>query len=377
MKQLDWIKDYRIVWADDEYAAYHRETADELAGKIREITGAELPVQSDEEAETEREILLGPVRRTETQRLYEQLDWMSFCVKEEKSKILLAGNTPFTDLRACDCFAEALQTGMPLFDCPQSALPEKFPEKKGEVRAMTYNVLVEYAGWGAGGILRGPVPYRMEPVTGIIRGYEPDILCCEEVFERWATVLPHLLGRAYGTIEMDRPDGYSNRTFLLYRKRTVRVLASGYEDIPIIRSVNKRVVVWALLELVATGKRFLAFGTHWECTTDEDRTQQAEKMGEMMERLRKQYGVESISMGDFNCLPKSNAYARYLERSGQKDCEGTGGCDWSVDHIFHTDGLIPRGFGRESGQAASYASDHFPLYCDFSFVSSESDAMLG
>ncbi len=369
MKDLEWIANAQVVYADDEFAVYRREAAKELSVKLGEIVGAQPAVCSDEEAEAEHEILLGPCRRTEAQRLYEQepLAWMSFRVKTEGDKILLAGNTPFTDLRACDCFLEALQAGRDSVECDRSVLPEAFPERRGDLRAMTYNVLVEYAGWGSGGILRGPVPYRMEPVTGIIRGYLPDILCCEEVFERWATVLPHLLGKTYDTIELNRPDGYSNRTTMLYRKETVRVLASGYEDIPIIKSVNYRVVVWALLEMRATGKRFLACGTHWECTTDEDRTKQAELMSRIIGRLQERYGVECISMGDFNCLPQSNAYVRFLELSGMKDCEGMDGCRWSVDHIFHTKGLYPFGFGRESGQAARFASDHQPLYCDFSF----------
>lgn len=370
MNLLDTIGSYRIVYADDEYAECRQQTAAVLAEGVRELTGAALPVQSDEEPECGREILIGPVCRAAALRLYDREPpaWMHYCVRAEGEKILLAGSTPFTDLRACDCFLAGLRAGRPVTEAQGSLLPERFPAHSGELRAMTFNLLVEYAGWGAGGVLRGPVPFRMEPVVGLIRGYRPDILCCQEAFERWSMTLPHLLGREYGCILRERPDGYSNRTFLLYRKASVRVLESGYEDIPIIKTVNKRVVVWALLELRTSGRRVLVCGTHWECTTDADRAQQAELMAALALRLQRQYGAECISLGDFNCLPESGAYAGYLKASGHADCEGEGGCHWSVDHIFHSAGLVPHAFGRESGEASKFASDHQPLYCDFTFA---------
>ncbi len=358
-------KNYTVIYANDANVEFHLKNANFFL----EATGLAFHVQADNETPCEYEILLGRVDREESRALYassDAPDLMHYTVCVKGNKILIAGYDYFSTKQAILYVKEQLAGGVVINAIPariNEALLAPFPEKAASIRALHYNILVEYIGWGCGGLLDGPVQTRVEPICGIIRGYDPDVLCLCEVFERWAMCLPMWLADRYQFVCLNRADGYSNRTVLAFKKNALRLIECGYEDIPAVKTINKRVMVWALLEDRASGKRFIAVGTHWESTSDEDRQKQAVLMPELIQALRDRFcGTEVIAMGDFNGKMSAPSYKMFVEKSGMLDADGV---DWSVDHIFVTDGIKVMGTNREVEHFATQASDHKAVRCDF------------
>lgn len=360
---------YVIVYADDAYSMYNRDTAVHMRDRLSAECGFAPEIRSDVEPAAEHEFLIGRTGRPESVALYAGADCpqrMHYTVCRVGGKLLAAGNDWFSDKMAVDALCDAIAAG----DAEKAfgkniRLLGDFPARRGTLRALSYNILVEYVNWGCGGLLEGPVHKRAEAITGIIEGISPDLICLCEVFERWAATLPEYLGKRYNFLRLDREENSCNRTVLLYDKRVFREIKSGYDDIPVFRSVNNRILAWGLLERRSDGKRLLVFGTHWECTTDEDRVKQGTHMAELMREKIEKYGCESICAGDFNCVSPNMAYKNFVEKSGLRDAEEGHVPEWSVDHIFVSDKIQVAQCERIMENCTQYASDHKPLFCDF------------
>ncbi len=370
MKTAD-LKKYTIVYEDNGYGDYNKDTAEYLRDKLFEIIGAELPVICDADDTVEYEIILGHADREEAHGIYSATDAperMHYTVERVGDKYVLGGDEWFSTRHAVDKALEAIKGGKRIEDYRTHNEPmlKPFPARAGKYRALHYNILVEWVNWGCGGIIEGPIYKRVEPIMGIIDGYAPDFLCFCEVFERWAATLPAYLGHKYSFSCVDRGDNASNRTLVAYDRKKFKLLENGFENIAAVKSVNYRVVNWALLEDRESGNRILVCGTHWESTPNEsDRQKQAAMTADIIKKMTEKYGAEAIIMGDFNTRPPRAAYSDFVTLSGMYDVEGGEGCAQSVDHIFATKGIKVAAVRREKAQYTDYASDHKPVMCDF------------
>jgi mRNA deadenylase 3'-5' endonuclease subunit Ccr4 len=241
------------------------------------------------------------------------------------------------------------------------------PDRKARYRALHYNVLVEWIGWGSGGILEGPVYKRREPLSNIVLGYAPDFICFCEVFERWSANLPELFGDKYSFICLDRADNNaSNRTPLAYDRKKFRLIEGDYENLYSNQHINHRVMTWGLLEERETGKRILVCGTHWDSSgREDDRQKEAKACANLINQKTEQYGVEVILMGDFNTRKNFQAYDDLVTSCSMVDAESDEVSKISVDHIFVSKQIKVASCTRESGKSGQYASDHPPVICDF------------
>lgn len=365
------LSNYRIVYS--AYSAYDRETAELLRLQIGESCGYVLDVVSDYTAESPYELLLGETSRNESRAFYGSSEVpgpMEYCFKADGTKFLIAGNGSFSTRQAGTSFAAQLKSSSGTWNQLQTEKTElldqaDFPDCTADLRFMTYNVLVEYAGWGSGGILTPDVSVRKEIVAKLILNYQPDILCLQEFFEAWRNSLPPMLGDDYEFICIDRENdgGKSNRTPLVYNKNRLKLIDSGYRDIGVISEsdINRRVVTWAVLEIRQTGERFAVFGTHLTVENEAYRLQQIPMMAEQIELIRQAYGgIPAVAMGDFNTYHTGEAMKLFCQMTGMLISK-----DWfGVDHIYYTEGFEPVADGRECEKYTEYASDHKPIYAD-------------
>ena len=183
-------------------------------------------------------------------------------------------------------------------------VPGEFAANTGDVRIMEYNVLVEFAGWGSGGKIPADVNLRKGIIASLINGYSPDVLCLCEFFDTWSQELPPLLDSKYKFVSLMRPDGLSNRTSLVYNSETLTLIEGGYEDISIHPTtdapwnddVNRRVIMWGVFEVKATGKRFMTLGTHYTSTAGATSELTAQEHLEAAQELAKKLEAAKVEL---------------------------------------------------------------------------------
>ncbi len=370
------VKDYKIVYSADDSVG--EENAELLQNSIGSLTGYVLETGSDKTAEQSCEILVGQTNRCKAVYDSLALNLLEYALTTDESKIIIAGAYPYSTQKAIEAFASyALNTKNGIIDemyQKVSLLSESdFSECDGDIRLMEYNILVEFSGWGSGGTIPSQVEIRKEIVAGIVNGYKPDVICLCEFFDNWRKQLPSLLDDCYEYVAIDRTDGVSNRTTLVYNSDRLRLIDGGYTDIASKDedTTNRRIVMWGVFEVKETGKRFTVLGTHYASETDEQgdtwRLNQVNKTLELLETLKQKYDVPTILMGDLNCKSGSTPYDTLLEKSGFSDVLDASAGSY-VDHILYdTEELAVKKVIRETEKMTSVASDHKPIVADFSF----------
>lgn len=370
------LKEYSIVYAaEDPIGASN---AAMLQRSIGTLSGLALAIRSDGMAEEAHEILVGETNRSVDAYRALALEAMEYALTTDGEKLLIAGAFPFSTRKAIEAFeAYALNTRTGVLDGMHQRVSllqnATFEKNSADIRIMEYNILVEFDGWGAGGAIPPEVELRKEIVASVINGYRPDVLCLCEFFETWRQQLPPLLDDCYRFVAIDRPDGSSNRTSLVYNAERLNLIDSGYEDISLYAGdVNKRVVMWGLFEEKTTGKQFLVLGTHYASETgaqgDDWRQQQADRTADLLQRLTERYSVPALIMGDLNSVKGQPGYDRLLSRTGFSDAMGAY-AETLVDHILYApDGLEQVWLIVEKEKLTAAASDHSPVLADFRFL---------
>ncbi len=370
--------DYRIVYP----AALGDADARAVQATIANGTGYRLPIVSDSEPAQPLEILVGATNRAESQAFVtggEKLGLLEYTTTVRNQKLVILGADEFSQSRALTLF------GLDFNGCNGSlgdlkkervSLLKNIPQTSADsYRFMQYNILVEYDGWGSGGSIKPELSYRKELIGGLLLNYAPDAAVLCEVFPGWRAILPELLGDVYAFAELDRGDGNSNRTPIIYKKDKFDLVESGYREIDVRddgddpRYKNYRVVTWAVLEDKSNGQRVAVFGTHWEgsqFTTTEKKQQQAAWMIEEIARITAKYeSIPVIAMGDFNSRGSSPEYQELLLGAGLTDALPKL-MNEIIDHIAYRNGAVVAS-GRETENNTKYASDHKPIWCDIKF----------
>ena len=208
----------------------------------------------------------------------------------------------------------------------------------------------------------------------------------------------------------ERTEKHINHEPILFRKDRLNLLASGTEFFHLALQTSKS-VTWAVLEDKSSGRRFVAFGTHfwWQSNGDESdtiRELNARHVLWILADIRRTWGkgLPAILGGDLNSTEASNAHAMlrsggFLNAASNADvrsshCSHHGNPrrgadgkyhgslrpatddtpDRSIDHIFYTKGIHARRHEICTDQAALDVSDHSPVLLEFTIV--PSDKML-
>ena len=359
------ISEYRIVYPTGEDSAAYRFSAIEIRNSIGKRCGAVLPAVADTEPEQPYEILVGKTSRQESLALYQgtsAVAGLEYGLSVSGTKLLVVSGGLFSlssAVRMLDSQIALSENGaLDGISRERATLVKSpIPKAQGDYRFMTYNILVEYPGWGSGGVIPAEVEIRREIVSEMILRYRPDVAALEEVFEAWDRQLPPLIEGEYAYVCQTRKDGKCNRNPLIYRKDRLTLIDSGYVDIenPLTRVC--RCVTWAVFEDIRTGARFGAMSTHWDPHDAEKRLKQAETMAALSRSLEEQYRIPFVAMGDFNSKPSDAEFRAFMTGSGLADLSGAGG----YDHIFCNPAFSAVAKGVEKNNCVQYASDHYPV----------------
>ncbi len=362
------ISEYRIVYPAGEDSAAYRFSAMEIRNSIGKRCGAVLPAVADTEPEQPYEILVGKTSRQESLALYQgtsAVAGLEYGLSVSGTKLLVVSGGLFSlssAVRMLDSQIALSENGaLDGISRERATLVKSpIPKAKGDYRFMTYNILVEYPGWGSGGVIPAEVEIRREIVSEMILRYRPDVAALEEVFEAWDRQLPPLIEGEYAYVCQTRKDGKCNRNPLIYRKDRLTLIDSGYVDIenPLTRVC--RCVTWAVFEDIRTGARFGAMSTHWDPHDAGKRLKQAETMAALSRSLEEQYRIPFVAMGDFNSKPSDAEFRAFMTGSGLADLSGAGG----YDHIFCNPAFSVVAKGVEKNNCVQYASDHYPVWVD-------------
>lgn len=379
------IRDFRIVYpAGDDVAA---SVAREVQAVIGNACGDVLETVPDSKEKTEHEIRVGDTNRSAEIGNSAGLGQGQYWLTVKDGAVYLIGASATLASGAVAEFKNCLDAKKGVLDemnVRKSLINAgDFAGNTADIRIMEYNVLVEFPGWGSGGEIPADVNLRKDIIASLINGYSPDVLCLCEFFDNWRKELPPLLDSKFKFVCIDRPDGLSNRTSLVYNSETLTLIDGGYEDISIHPNtdqpwpddVNHRVIMWGVFEVKATGRRFMTLGTHYTSTSsspehlEQQKVMQVNMTLKRLAALKAQYNVPAIILGDLNTAKGSESYAALKNGTGYGDVADEFPRDYLADHIFYD----PRGFSLknailEKGKKTNVASDHKPMIADFDFL---------
>ena len=298
--------------------------------------------------------------------------------------------------------------------------PQVAPLPKAEpFRFMSFNVYGDYDN-------RMPAKARAVPVAQAILARRPQFVSLQEISDGWyrSGFFPELEKAGYALVRGDEfyafrragsdwgdatvtarkaaKRNWCNHEPLVYDTRRFAPLDSGCEFYHLNLQVEKS-VTWGVFEDRGSGRRVLAFATHfwWKETSEESdqvRELNARRVLEVVGRVRRRWGeMPVVGGGDLNCLGDSmallpfraNGWANAGETAdtvdatpsehgkpeigadglphGKRGEAGVKGCGM-IDHVFYTPGTL-HALRHEVGveQSVLDASDHSPVTVDLEF----------
>ena len=383
---------YRIVISAtaDEIT---QKTADLMAAAFKEKAGLELPIVTDADAETDRELVLGT-----TNRVYYTADmgWSLFLGGES---VYIHSNDHTRLYFATEAVLETwLTADFGLTEEGTVILPKDRVAELNEltirldnsITVLSQNIRCIDDPNG------NSVSERASRFRQLMMEYRPDLVGTQETTSGWnkrfSTMIKYLdrytdLGE-YGMVGCSREgreatDGEWNT--ILYRKDRFELLDSDTTwlcDTPdeagaVEGSLCKRICTWALLKDKQTGETILFANTHLDHSTDEVRSVQ---MNILMDYLADRIGQYPFYLtGDFNCRVDSVPYSTATERLSDAhkttwvdrstatrtyhDYKESGGSE--IDFIFHNEHTVPVSYEIISKDYGGYVSDHYGVIAEF------------
>ena len=192
----------------------------------------------------------------------------------------------------------------------------------------------------------------------------------------------------------------NNYTPIVYRPKTLKLVDYGYHYYVGLNDGGSKSITWALFERLDNGKQYIHINTHYYWRgTDPGRAARITNTGEMlalMYDLLEKYPVPVVFTGDFNCR-SDEPPVEVLRRFGLKETryEAKDSSPWrshhaypaydadrdffhtgvhptderdrSIDHIFTFGDITAEKFVTVVDQEALDASDHCPLFADYTF----------
>ena len=276
----------------------------------------------------------------------------------------------------------------------------------GSFRFLTFNIFgAGYSGFKA--------EEREDRAIDVVRGIAPDIISWQEVNAGWwNSKLFKALAEEFTIVRGDedealvragadlsqRKANWVNHEPLMFRTARFAMLDHGLDFYHISLQFEKS-LTWAVLEDKTSGKRLIAFATHfwWQHNGKESDAIRELNVRHILWRLadvRRKWGdLPVVGGGDLNCAADSmplktfrqNGFVNVREilapelktptwhghvfRDAQGKCRGLDGDPAkkhrTIDHIFFTNGrFTPLAYAVETRPEARDISDHYPVYAD-------------
>lgn len=165
---------------------------------------------------------------------------------------------------------------------------------------------------------------RIKGIIDLIKRYNPDVICLQEVTIAWFKIIKNELSDTYGITGRDRYYGDQvqlrrdrERNCVLYKKDRFDMKwshtywmgpdmhhPSKYED-----SVFNRIFTATYLEDKKNHRKVQCISTHLDYSLPEGRKKQAEVLADYLKKQR----TKILLAGDFNCEPKEEAHKMIRE----------------------------------------------------------------
>ena len=380
------LSDYRIVCRQDSTDAMSAATT--LQKNLKKAYGTELPIATDDEPETEKEIIVGRCSRPLSQK-YLTAPSTDYYIVNEGKQLLIGCNMDYFAKMAVESFcAEYVH---PYYsntlkierDTIMKETPYSFNETNeltagSDIRVMSFNVLCEL--WND----QLPVEGRDQSVVAAIKYFSPDVVGIQEVSDVWYKSFDTLFENEYVFTDKKNENGETNFSTLAYNTAKVRLLEHGTQIFSQGNSPKLRLVTWGYFEKIADGKKFVAVSTHWDLGSNPQfLTVHAEEMAQIVKDLGAKYSCPVVTTGDYNCKESSTYYKTFIEKSGYQDSKytaavvnracvtthkvGTTPSDKKadcIDHIFGSPEVTFTYYNVLLDKFLIDASDHCAIYAD-------------
>lgn len=251
------------------------------------------------------------------------------------------------------------------------------PKEPAKIRVMSWNIL--NPAWGG-----PPADMRIEPFFETLTKQMPDVIGLQEACTAWQTEFA-TLPAPYAAVcdKLSNSSVIGGRdcmTMFFYNTETLTLIESGIEDLD--PNSNIRVVSWAVFE-AKNGKQFLITNTHPDSRKAECEKHTAQYL-EIARCLYEEKGLPLLSVGDFNAIETSDAYAMSID-DGYTDSKYVEGVELekdidsylhgdfggivtsgqgSRDHIFFKGEVTPLRYETIYNSTVCEVSDHLPVVAD-------------
>lgn len=240
------------------------------------------------------------------------------------------------------------------------------------IKVMSWNIL--NPSWGG-----TPADMRSEAFFTTLLEQMPDVIGLQEASTAWHTELS-ALPASYAAVCDVANSGKDCMTMFLYNTDTLTLVESGIEDLD--ADSNIRVVSWAVFEAVG-GTQFLVTNTHPDSREAECLKHTKQYLG-IARTLYEEKGLPMLSVGDFNAVETSDAYALSIA-DGYTDCKYAEGVELvrdidsyllgdfggkvtkgqgSRDHVFFKGNVTPIRFETIYNSTVCEVSDHLPVVAE-------------
>lgn len=297
-------ENYKIVYARN---SQYQSAAEAVSETLATATGIQLPVITDNEAESEFEILVGNSKRISLESKIAEYD--IYMVGNKLVFNCLGENSSSAGTKKL--YSEKLAVGGDINLTPDLKIKGYWNTDKGEpltegadLRIISWNILTEE--WG--GTETAP---RAEIFGSVLEKYKPDAVGIQEVCPIWKKAIK-VYAPGYTEICTACPDGTVNYSSIIYDNSKYEVVTSGV--IPYSMTANKkcRNMGWAILKSKTSDFKFGLISTHWDFdNTDANRENyrrvQAAELAAKVAELEKQYECPVFTTGDYNCRQDSTS----------------------------------------------------------------------
>lgn len=283
--------------------------------------------------------------------------------------------------------------------------------KSQSLRFLTFNIWGDY--------FNNPVEEREKGVEATILNSRADVVALQEVTPNWykSQIFLNLEKSGYAVVRGDEAAALRRAAFtedlteehinhepVLYRKDRLKLLESGMEFFHLKLQTSKS-VTWLVLEDRKSGRRFVAFGTHfwWQHNGKESnaiRELNARHILWILADIRRKWGADlpAILGGDLNSYVTSSDHAMLRSRgflnaafnaeTRSTHCSHHGNpvrgedgkwrgslqsperdkAQYSIDHIYYTKGIRALRHEIVTDQIALDVSDHSPVLVEFDLL---------
>ncbi len=359
--------------------------AEYLAYAVKESTGAEIPVISQEESVInatvpEKEILL---------REAEDLNGNAYEITVDESRIIITAEEGklFESVKAItdkwvneNCGIDK-NGNLVLNNTVVKSLSGLDVTITDSIKILSQNI--RYTDDPNGNSIKERAPRFLK----LLEEYQPDIIGTQEVTKKWMDFFEENLGDIYGIVGCSRnghgaKDGEWNA--ILYRKdrfefiegETFWLSETPDEDQTKLEGSIYRICTWALLKDKVTGKLFTFNNTHLQNGEDKDDVR-AQQITILLDYLRDNVGYlelyPAFLTGDFNAKNTSSAYSLTTEvfRDSKVSTfknlsevnytyHGYGKSKSAIDYCFHTPyNTTVLDYKILDDQYDGYVSDHY------------------